>query len=265
MIKKFLTSLVLLIPFYAFAQPNFQQAYVVNALGGGINGYIGDKEISAGSTGDNNPTTRFFIGAGLTRSKANYTGDHLLAEDGTEVKKSDFPFLNLGMDLFANPATKRLIYRLELSFLGGSYKSESGWKDDGTRIGDFPEQTKLEHAFNQYTAQLTPQLIFNIYNSNKFKYFVSGGASLNFSVYRKNENIKDRSSFNAWPIPIYTANPIDFKSFYFSPRINTGIVLNNKLEVVAGYQPRSAITTYSDYTVGVQRLSLGINFLFGNH
>lgn len=241
MMKKFLTLLILFVPFCSFSQSNVQP---------------GDSEL---------PSKRFFIGAGLTRSEAIYTGNHLLAEDGTEVKKSDFPFLNLGLDLFANPATRKVIYRMELSFLGGKYKSASSWKDAGFQDDGSSIRTKMEHVFNQYTAQLTPQLIFNIYNSNKFKYFVSGGASLNFSVYKKHENINDRSSINAFVIPVVTADPIDLKSFYFSPRINTGIVLNNKLEVVAGYEPRSSITSYPDYTVGVQRLRLGINLLFDKH
>ena len=214
MMKKFLTLLVLLIPFYSFGQSNFQPGNVVNARGSTNNDYIFDKELRPAEF----PATRFFVGAGLTRSKATYTGDHLLAEEGTEVKKSDFPFLNLGMDLFANPATRKLIYRLELSFLGGNYKSSSGWKDGDLSVGGSIERTKLEHVFDQYTAQLTPQLIFNVYNSSKFKYFVSGGASLNFSVYGKNENIKDRALPSAFTIPVVTKDPIDLKNFYFSPR-----------------------------------------------
>ena len=62
MIKRFLALLFLLVPFCSFAQSNVQP---------------GDSEFSS---------KRFFVGAGLTRSEATYTGNHLLAEDGTEVK-----------------------------------------------------------------------------------------------------------------------------------------------------------------------------------
>ena len=206
------------------------------------------------------PSTRFFIGAGLTGSKATYSGKHDLAGDGAQSKNSYLPFVNLGVDLFANPAIKKVIYRVELSFMGSNYMITRDVTKTSTLV---TERYIIEQKFNQYTAQLTPQVILNLYNTNQMKFFVSAGGSFNFSVYDKNvQTTQYTSSFHGEQTRV-VQDPLDLADFYFSPRINTGIVLNNKMEVVAGYHIQSTMTQYLNYSVGVQRISLGINFLLG--
>lgn len=207
-------------------------------------------------------TTRFFIGAGLNSSKASYAGAHDLAGQGAQSKNSYLPFVNLGIDLFANPAIKKLIYRAELSIMGSNYMITR----DVTKTSTITkERSTVEHKFTQYTAQFTPQVILSLYNTNQLKFFVSAGVSLNFSVYDKNVLTTHRiESFYGVGTDV-EEDPIDFTAVYFSPRINTGIVLNNKLEVAAGYQLQSTMTRYLYYNVGSQRISLGINFLLGKN
>jgi hypothetical protein len=205
-------------------------------------------------------STRFFIGAGLNRSSAKYIGDHDLAEDDADSKSSYLPFVNVGFDLFANPAIKKVIYRAELSLLGGNYKVTKNVTRAST-IGT--ESFTVQHAFNQYTAQLSPQIIFNIYNTHKFKFFVSGGASLNFSIYNQNVQTTTYTAGSNSGRTVVKDDPIDLASLNFSPRLNTGVVLNNKLEIFAGYHGLSAITKYLSYNIGVQRIGLGVNLMMG--
>ena len=203
--------------------------------------------------------TRFFIGTGLNISKAKYSGENALAGDGAVNKSSYLPFLTVGIDLFANPAVKKIIYRAELSFLMGKYEMFNSFNvGSGTKV----KSIKAEHVFNQYTAQLTPQVIFNLYNTNKLKFFTSAGLSLNLSNYDKNTGknipiINDQGQ----TIIINEEDHLELIKFNYSARFNTGLVFNNRLELSAGYHAPSAVTQYGSYNIVVQRLTFGVNFL----
>ncbi|MEJ5962606.1 hypothetical protein [Pedobacter immunditicola] len=203
--------------------------------------------------------TRFFIGAGLNISKAKYSGENALAGDGAVNKTSYLPFLAVGIDLFANPAIKKIIYRAELSFLMGKYEMFNAVDIGSSKNG---EVIKAEHVFNQYTAQLTPQMIFNLYNTNKLKFFASAGLSLNLSNYGKNtgKNIPTVNDHGD-VIIINGDDHVELINFNYSARVNAGLVLNNRLELSAGYHLPSAVTQYLAYNIVIQRLTFGVNFL----
>ena len=203
--------------------------------------------------------TRFFIGAGLNISKAKYSGENVLAGGGAVNKTSYLPFLTVGIDLFANPAIKKIIYRAELSFLMGKYEMSN---DFTMGSGQNEGVIKAEHVFNQYTAQLTPQMIFNLYNTNKLKFFAAAGLSLNLSNYGNNSG-KNIPALNDYGevILINKENHLELINFNYSARLNAGLVLNNRLELSAGYHAPSAVTGYSPYNIVVQRLTFGVNFL----
>lgn len=191
--------------------------------------------------------TRFYAGGGLNKSTASYSGANKLSGDDVRIKSSYLPFLNVGVDLFANPAVKKLIYRLELSLSGSKYNISKG--------------STVEHVFDQYAVQLAPLLIYNLYNTQKLKFFVSAGAGLNYSNYNKNVSTTTYAPGSPGERVVVEENPVDFQKFYFSTRLQTGVVLHNRVELTAGYSPRTAITRYINYTVGVQRISMGVNFL----
>ena len=151
------------------------------------------------------------------------------------------------------------LYRAELSFLMGKYEMFNFFNvGSGTKV----KSIKAEHVFNQYTAQLTPQIIFNLYNTNKLKFFASAGLSLNLSNYDKSTGknipiINDQGQ----TIIINEEDHLELIKFNYSARFNTGLVFNNRLELSAGYHAPSAVTQYGSYNIVVQRLTFGVNFL----
>ena len=203
--------------------------------------------------------TRFFIGGGLNVSKAKYSGENALAGDGAVNKTSYLPFLTVGIDMFANPAIKKIIYRAELSFLMGKYEMLNAINVGSGKNGG---SINAEHVFDQYTAQLTPQVIFNMYNTNKLKFFTSAGLSFNLSHYGKNTG-KNIPTYNNYReiIIINGEDLVELINFNFSARLHAGLVPNKRLEISAGYHLPSAITQYGPYNIVIQRLTFGVNFL----
>lgn len=195
---------------------------------------------------------RFFAGAGITATSAEYLGNNSLANDNSISKTSYFPAVTAGLDLFSNPAIRKLILRVELSFMA-SKNEVSLAKDDLSVAG-------LSQTFDEYALTLTPQLIYNVYNRDKFKVFIGAGAGINKGKY---SNVVFKR-YNPVTRETYTAkDDLDLQSFYITVPFTAGVTLNKKIELSFRYYLPASITNYIAYNVFMQRSRIGINYLFG--
>jgi len=195
---------------------------------------------------------RLFGGAGLNVSKVNYSGEKELAGAGARNKVSYSPLVSAGMDIFANPAIGKLIYRLELSAVRS--------KTDISVDTEVPASAVLGHSFEQYIFSLTPQLIYNLYNTTPLKIFVGAGFGANFSSYSNNVSTRYNSIRQELNV---TEDEVSLEGFHMSFPFRAGAVLNKKIEISAVYIPRSSLTNYAFFDIGIQRFTFGINYLFG--
>jgi hypothetical protein len=194
---------------------------------------------------------RFFAGAALSVSSASYRGLDELASEGAISKISYSPILNGGIDLLVNPAIGKLIFRAELSLMMDKY---------GVSISE--AGNSRSHTFDRASIVLTPQFIYNIYNTNKLKFFAGFGAGLNFSKISNNKIAFTRGLDKT----IFIENSgREVNWFNYSLELSTGVVLNKKTEIFAGYSPKAALTDYYSIALRVQRLHFGVNYLFGKH
>lgn len=196
------------------------------------------------------PKARFFAGLGVNYNQTYYSGQNDLAGPNAVSKDSYSPIVKAGVDLFANPAIGKLIYRLELSLL--STKSDISIprpNDDG-----FSENV----SFTQYSASFTPQIIYNIYNSQPLKFFVGGGVALNVSTFSNNRH--DITNYYGQVTPV---QPQDLNGLTFSVPFSAGIVLHKRLEVSAGYTLPFSISSYDAYSIQMKMFRAGISYFFG--
>ncbi|MCX2482538.1 hypothetical protein [Pedobacter sp. MR2016-24] len=200
------------------------------------------------------PRTRFFGGVGLNITNAIYQGENGLAGTSAQHKTSSLPFITGGLDVFANPAIGRLIYRTELSFFISKYEVSNT-----TAI---QARSRLAHTFDQYSAVLTPQLIYNIYNRDHFKFFIGAGVGLNFLKYSNNSSSVTNSVFTPSTATV-TENAIKFEPFTTSFPLSAGIMLNKKLEITGSYSANFSLTDYSYFSVAARRMKIGINYMLG--
>jgi hypothetical protein len=194
------------------------------------------------------PKTSFYVGAALSSSKASYDGDHVLAANATN-KISYFPKLTMGIDFRNNPFIGKLLIRFDLSFTGAKHEMSTVTEGVG----------KTTHSFNQYTGSLTPQVIYNFYNSDRLKVNAGLGISLNVSQYSNNkkqfENYKNQE--------VDDMNEVDLESFWIAVPVRIGTVVKKKYEVYAQYNyPISSITNYTIYSISVTTWQVGFNYLF---
>ena len=195
----------------------FEQPQLVSFIDE-ING-AGTPEKSAMVSENKAVGLRWFIGADLNHSN---------------VTSVDFwPSLEFGMDILANPNVQQFVFRssVSLSSVSPSY------------IYYVPGSpaTYQKFEYSQTTASITPQVMFNFFNEDKFKIYIDGGLTLNISGY---------------------SNNVQLPTFWFNVFMQAGIVLNKQFDIAVGYYPGAS---YSGSAVNNRSVLLGVKFFFGKN
>jgi hypothetical protein len=120
----------------------------------------------------------------------------------------------------------------------------------------FGVNTNEQLSFKQYTAALTPQVLFNIYNKSSFKFYLDAGISLNLSTYSDNKFFFVGAADN--PLP-----PIKLDHYWSSFPFQAGMVFNKRIELSFTYSGLSAYTKYDGFSISNRTYGAGIKYLFG--
>lgn len=200
------------------------------------------------------PRSRFFAGLGATVTNSSYQGENYLV--GAESKKSVLPYFTVGIDVFSNPAIKRLVFRTELSFFMS--------KNEISKTSTNTSNLLTKQSFDEKSISLTPQIIYHVYNAENLKVFLGIGAGFNYSKYTNNK-YQQNSSFGTTERNTVIENYVEFEKFRFTLPVSAGVVVRKNIEIVGGYAFRSALTNYVFYSVSNERYKIGVNYLFGKH
>jgi hypothetical protein len=115
------------------------------------------------------------------------------------------------------------------------------------------------YSFNQYTATITPQILLNIYNKEKFKLYLDVGAGLNFSAYSNNklilEDTRSPANNTAEPHP-------NLESFWLNFPFQAGVILNKKIELSLTYFGYDTYTNNTNYDIKNSSIGLGVKYFF---
>ena len=195
----------------------------------------------------------FFAGAGINMTSASYTGAHVLAGPAATSKSSTQPMFLLGMDVPANPEVGRLVYRFDLQMLMSH--------DAVSTEEDTQSSTSTTHSFSQTNVFLVPQVLYNLYNTRSMKVYLGAGAGGGISIYDKNISTLRHKS-GQFPDEV-TENPVELNTFNLLLKLSAGMLINKRIELSAGYYPKSAIANYTKFKTSVQRTTVGIHYHFG--
>jgi hypothetical protein len=188
--------------------------------------------------------TRWYGGIGITNNNLSFIGVIQYANNS-----STFPKIAAGFDLFLNKNTQKLFFRAELSLSGNAHSFSFG-----------PDATGYSSSLSkvvQHNVTISPQVVYNLYNSDQFKFFFGAGISFNLSFYNKYHFTDDVSGVTIVTnqFPILPAKRLSFP-------LKTGMILNNRIEVYVGYTLiTSLIDNYQAFTGKVYEYQAGINYL----
>ncbi len=178
------------------------------------------------------------IGSGISSIKPPDNYNFYSANDSYVY--SYLPRVSFGINAYANPEVGRLVFKGEIALSANAYKTYFNQY--------FYSNNKSYISLNQYTVSLDPQVLYNIYNSERFKFYLEAGVSLNFSKYNNN-NLYSAGGTDPEP------NFIELTNSWFTVPLSAGVTLNNKIGIYVSYIIPSVFSgngfTYSSTQFGL--------------
>ncbi len=200
------------------------------------------------------PRYRLFAGAAYERNTLKYTGDSPLS--GASPSTTSVPKITAGIDIFVNPSVGHLIFRLE-----AAYSNHTGYQFK--QVPDsfvIIEGSARAQMLSQSTFSLTPQAIFNLYNSEKLKVFVDIGYNINFSSYNSTIITRDASGSSSQK-EVTSGDFAEYAQRWGDPQFKAGVIITKKLEIYGSYNLNAPINNYGiNYSLRLSSYQFGLNY-----
>lgn len=191
---------------------------------------------------------RLFVGLALQATHTVPTS--ALGEAGAKPYTSSLPAASFGVDFPLTANSGRLILRLEVSVAQSKYSSNYDNK--------VSPKVNITYSYNTLSFSGSPQLIYNFYYADNFKFYGGIGASLTGYSY-SNAKYKDKDGNNvqtgADPYHSFTAQGIPFV-------IKAGFQLGKKYNVYASYLTSSPVSDDYVFRLNFTSLQFGFNYYF---
>ena len=206
---------------------------------------------------------RFFIGAGADFNQFSFVNSgstNTTAPDifsSTEKIASVAPVINGGIDLFFNKDVQKLALRMELGLTMRNFSASY----TNTRTDYITVIGREDHlSFKQYTAILSPQLIYNIYNQDRFKFYLNGGFQFHFSALANNRyvgvNIVNGVRGGGTDVALR------YKEMMINATAGAGVEIAKKINIYVKYGTPAAVTDYGGFGLNIVTYRAGVNYLF---
>ncbi len=191
----------------------------------------------------------YFWGFGLNRSVSAVTTKNTYNQLTTG---SIMPKLAIGGELYLNPNVQRLALRGELALTFNNQEASfSQIEDDAER--------QFSLRFNQATVSLSPQLIYNIYNQEKFKFYLGSGFTVNYSKYFKVRYTEKLIPSDGKDID--SNKYADLYKMWLAVPVRVGFLVKQKADISFLYYPASAVTSTNKYALKMTSLHLQVNYI----
>jgi hypothetical protein len=219
---------------------------------------------------DKKRKSNFFVSVGVHNSLMNYSGESKATLDGVndmggnKYKKvntqSILPRLAAGMDFYINPAVRKFVIRTELAVTSLKSSVNSYYKYNNYSS----EEIRYTYRFSALNIAFSPQVVYNLYNTAKFKYYLGAGAAFNYMHVK--DNSIEGTRYSQTGNTTETQNDyFILKEFYLSPIVRTGAQINQKLDLSVLWGSSIEYTNYFIGTASMKGglLAFAIGFYFG--
>lgn len=193
-----------------------------------------------------------FVGAAVNINTTSPSSETPFVAAGGGSNTSYLPVVLAGLKFYANPATKRLQFRLELSDALSSYKSLYTSKV-------YPYKP-TEASFNSNVLSLSPQIIYNFYNATDFK--VYGGIGFVVSSYSFSNSYLGTQNHDGSEADIAANDPYFFVHQNTTFVLKAGAQVSSHFEIFANYVMSSNLTNGGYFQLSATALQAGVLYSF---
>ncbi|MDB5087204.1 MAG: hypothetical protein JWR09_1198 [Mucilaginibacter sp.] len=203
---------------------------------------------------NNNKASAFnlFAGVALNITNFNAAAGSPFYNAGGRSNSSYLAGASFGINIFANPNTRRLQFRIEAGIAESRFKSLYTSKV-------YP-YIPFRASFDAQTFSITPQIIYNFYNGDKFKVYGGLGVSFNYFTY-SNSYLGSQSQPNS-ASDVEANEPYLFNSSDDSIVIKAGVQLGKHLGIFAQYLSSININKNAYWQLSFTSEQAGINYYF---
>jgi hypothetical protein len=196
----------------------------------------------------------FYVSAALniSNTSSNSSAPYTTGGGGWPYT-SYLPAVSFGLNIIPKPSTGKVELRAELSFAETKFSSSYQLKVS-PYVGE-------KASFNQLGISLIPQIIYNIYNAENFKFYVGAGIGVTRFVYSnayfgsQDPNISDGG--------IGSSDPYYFNGTDSSYLLKAGAKINKKFEIFFNYFTNTATTQGGYFQFVNSSKQIGIVYLLG--
>lgn len=204
------------------------------------------------STAVKGPKLNFFVGAAMDIDNMSAPASSAYAQGGGTGYTSYKPAVFFGVNFFANPSTRQLQFRLELSAAQSQFKSLYTLK--------VSPYIPFKASFDKMTLSFAPQIIYNFYNAENLKIYGGAGIALCYFKY-SNPYLGSQTQPNS-------ATDIEQNSPYFFNKLDdtfilkAGVQIHEKWGIFAQYMSSVADTKGGYFGLNSTVEQVGINYFF---
>ncbi|MBS1521024.1 MAG: hypothetical protein JST50_08515 [Bacteroidetes bacterium] len=198
------------------------------------------------------PIYNLFVSAGANINHITTTQNSPYYAGGGRPQNSSMPAASLGINLFANPSTRQLQFRIEAGVALSKYNYSYDLKV--SPYGPF------RTSFNEAEFSISPQIIYNFYNTDDFKFYA--GVGVTFSEYSfSNAYFGPQNQSNS------ASNISDTNPFYFHKRDDTflfklGAQIQKNWGVFGQYSSGVAVEEGGYFAMSSKVIRVGLNYYF---
>ncbi|MDB4921618.1 outer membrane beta-barrel protein [Mucilaginibacter sp.] len=204
---------------------------------------------TSGQTNTDYDKHNFYLGAALNATTTSSSSASPFYGSGGRPYTSYLPALSFGISVPADPNTGKLVFRGELLVSLAKYSSlyqNKVYPYIGVRA-----------SYNELGISFTPQVIYNFYNADNFKFYGGIGIALANSFYSNvNYGSQDPNT------PFLGDNNYDFVQFDTRGLLKAGIQLHKKWEVYFNYLTSGGTTNRGYFQLNKTNKQVGINYIF---
>ncbi|WP_426670766.1 hypothetical protein ACPPVU_05945 [Mucilaginibacter sp. McL0603] len=202
--------------------------------------------------GGNAPAFNLFLSAAVNITNFSTVTGSSFYNAGGRSNTSYLPAASFGINIFANPNTRRLQFRVEVGVAQGQFNSL--YK---LQVSPY---IPFKASFNETAFSIAPQVIYNFYNGDNLKVYGGLGVSINYFKYSK-PYLGSQSQPNS-AADIETNEPYLFIASDDAFMFKAGVQFAKNWGIFAQYLTSVNITKNSYYQLSSTCEQVGINYFF---
>lgn len=198
------------------------------------------------------PAFNVFVGAGLNSNNFSTPASSSYYAGGGRSQTSYGPAASVGVNIFANPNTRQLQFRIEAGITKSKYNYLYNLK--------VSPYIPFRASFDELAVSIAPQIIYNFYNAENFKIYGDVGIALSVANF-SNAYLGSQSQPNS-ATDIEANDPYVFHKTDDGFLLKVGVQVRKNWGIYFQYLTGIAVTQGGYFQMNSTCEQVGVNYFF---